>query len=56
MERENGDGSMGSLVYSIDVSPVVTTDKLSEEILAGDSANVSSIEWEQKKNSSYMYQ
>jgi uncharacterized membrane protein YhiD involved in acid resistance len=56
IERENGNGSLGSLVYSIDVTPVITTDKLSEEILASDSANVASIEWEQKKNSSYMYQ
>jgi hypothetical protein len=56
IERENGDGSLGSLVYSIDVSPVVTTDKLSEEILQGDAANVASIEWEQKKSFSYMYQ
>lgn len=56
MERENGNESRGSLVYSVDVSPEITTDKLSEEILAGDSANVASIEWEQKKSFSYMYQ
>jgi uncharacterized membrane protein YhiD involved in acid resistance len=56
MERENGNESLGSLVYSVDVSPEITTDKLSEEILAGDSANVASIEWEQKKSFSYMYQ
>lgn len=56
IERGTGEGSMGSLVYSIDINPVVTTDKLSEEILAVDSANVASIEWEQKKSFSYMYQ
>ncbi|HEY3042175.1 MAG TPA: DUF4956 domain-containing protein [Pyrinomonadaceae bacterium] len=57
IERENGDGTPGSLIYSVDVSPMVTTDKLSEEILAGDSVHVASIEWEQKKSfSSYIYQ
>ena len=56
IERENGDGSLGSLVYSVDVSPVTTTDKLSEEILAADSDHVASIEWEQKKSFSYIYQ
>ena len=56
IERGDGNGSLGSLVYSVDVSPVVTTDKLSEEILERDSANVASIEWEQKKSFSYMYQ
>ncbi|MEP6741470.1 MAG: hypothetical protein ABJB61_03150, partial [bacterium] len=47
---------MGSLVYSVDISPIVTTDALSEEILTRDSANVDSIEWEQKKSLAYMYQ
>jgi len=56
IERENGDGSLGSLVYSVDVSPITTTDKLSEEILAADSDHVASIEWEQKKSFSYIYQ
>jgi uncharacterized membrane protein YhiD involved in acid resistance len=56
IERENTDEPMGSLVYLVDLSPIVTTDELSEEILALDSANVSSIEWEQKKSFSYMYQ
>ena len=56
IERENGDGSLGSLVYSVDVSPVTTTDKLSEEILAADSDHVASIEWEQNKSFSYIYQ
>ncbi len=56
IEREDGNGSLGSLLYSVDVSPVISTDKLSEEILEGDSANVASIEWEQKKSFSYMYQ
>jgi uncharacterized membrane protein YhiD involved in acid resistance len=56
IERENSDNAMGSLVYSVDVSPVVTTDELSEEILARDSSNVASIEWEQKKSFSYIYQ
>ena len=50
IERESPDGSSGSLVYSVDLSPVVTTDDVSEEILALDKANVGSIEWDQKKS------
>ncbi len=56
IERGNTDEATGSLVYSVDLSPVVTTDELSEQILALDAANVESIEWEQKKSFSYMYQ
>jgi uncharacterized membrane protein YhiD involved in acid resistance len=46
----------GTLAYSIDISPAVTTDVLSEELLARDGANVESIEWDQKKSFSYLYQ
>lgn len=56
ISRENSDEPLGSLVYAVDISPVVTTDSLSDEILAADSANVDSIEWEQKKSFSYIYQ
>jgi uncharacterized membrane protein YhiD involved in acid resistance len=51
--QENGDGNV---VYSVDMSPTVSTDELSEEILARDAQHVISIEWEQKKSFSYMYQ
>jgi uncharacterized membrane protein YhiD involved in acid resistance len=50
------EGKAGSLVYSIDVSPKISTDELSEEILSIDSSNIDSIEWEQKKSFSYVYQ
>lgn len=56
IERENSDEPLGSLVYRVDVSPTVTTDELSEEILERDSTNVGSIEWDQKKSFSYIYQ
>jgi uncharacterized membrane protein YhiD involved in acid resistance len=51
-----GDDQPGSLVYSVEISPTVTTDELSEQILALDSQNVDGIEWEQKKSFSYVYQ
>jgi uncharacterized membrane protein YhiD involved in acid resistance len=56
IEKEKPDGAIGSLVYSVDLSPVVTTDEVSEEILELDKANVGSIEWDQKKSFSYIYQ
>jgi uncharacterized membrane protein YhiD involved in acid resistance len=56
LEREHDDGSAGYLVYSVDVSTTVTTDKLSEDVLAIDERNIDSITWEQKKSYSYLYQ
>jgi uncharacterized membrane protein YhiD involved in acid resistance len=46
----------GCLVYSVEISPTITTDALSEQILSFDSQNVEGIEWDQKKSSSYVYQ
>jgi len=56
INRETSDEPLGSLNYLVDVSPLITTDALSAEILGVDSANVASIEWKQKKSFSYMYQ
>jgi uncharacterized membrane protein YhiD involved in acid resistance len=51
-----GTDQPGNLVYSVEISPTVTTDELSEQILVLDSQNVDGIEWEQKKSFSYVYQ
>jgi uncharacterized membrane protein YhiD involved in acid resistance len=56
IDREATEESPGSLVYSIDISPMVSTDELSEDILKMDGLNVEAIEWDQKKSFSYMYQ
>ena len=56
IDREATEESPGSLVYSIDISPMVSTDELSEDILKIDGLNVETIEWDQKKSYSYLYQ
>ena len=56
VDREASEESPGSIVYSVDVSPNISTDEISADILALDGQNVEGIEWDQKKNYSYMYQ
>jgi uncharacterized membrane protein YhiD involved in acid resistance len=56
VDREATEESPGSIVYSVDVSPTVSTDEISADILAIDGPNVQGIEWDQKKSYSYMYQ
>jgi len=56
VDREATQESPGSIVYSVDVSPTVSTDEISADILAIDGANVQGIEWDQKKSYSYLYQ
>ena len=56
IDRDVTEESPGSVVYSIDVSPMVSTDELSEELLRLDGNNVEAIQWDQKKSYSYLYQ
>jgi len=56
INRETSDDPLGSLTYQLDVSPDVTTDEISAEILGLDSANVAGIEWKQTKSFPNMYQ
>jgi len=56
IDRDVSEESLGALVFAVDVSPVVSTDELSEEILRLDGADVEGIQWDQKKSYSYLYQ
>jgi uncharacterized membrane protein YhiD involved in acid resistance len=56
VQREKDETTPGSLVYSVDISPAISTDQLSEDLLALDQHNIESIEWDQKKSYSYLYQ
>ncbi len=53
---QNEKDSLGTIAYSVDISPEVKTDQISEELLGRDAANIESIEWDQKKSFSYLYQ
>jgi uncharacterized membrane protein YhiD involved in acid resistance len=56
VDREASEEAPGSIVYSVDVSPTISTDELSADILALDGHNVEGMEWDQKKSYSYLYQ
>lgn len=56
IDRSASEDSPGSIVYAVDVSPTVTTDEISADILALEGQNVQGIEWDQKKSHSYLYQ
>jgi len=56
LDRDVTEESPGSLVFAVDISPTVSTDELSEDILRLDGRNVEGIEWNQKKSNPYMYQ
>jgi len=55
LNREDADEPLGTIVYLVNLDPVASTSKLSEEILSGDRDNVDSVEWDQKESKTYIY-
>lgn len=55
LDREDADEPMGKIVYLVNLDPVVSTSKLSEEILSSDRDNIDSVEWDQKESKTYIY-
>jgi len=55
LDREDADEPLGKVVYLVNLDPVVSTSKLSEEILSGDRDNIDSVEWDQKESKTYIY-
>ncbi len=55
LDREDPDEPMGKVVYLVNLDPVVSTSKLSAEILSADRDNIDSVEWEQKDSKTYIY-
>jgi len=55
LDREDEKNPLGRIVYRLDLSPRVSTDRLSEEMFSSDPLNIDTVEWHQKKSVSYTY-
>lgn len=55
LDRTAAEGENGKIVYELSLGTSARTEQLSEEILAEDGANISSLEWDQKKSTTYIY-
>lgn len=55
LDTEDEEGENGKIVYELSLGTAMTTDQLTEEILAEDGKNVCSLEWDQKKSTTYIY-
>jgi hypothetical protein len=55
INRQDEDDPLGKIVYVVHMNAVISTDRLSEEILAADRENIDSVEWEQKDSQTYIY-
>ena len=55
LNRQDPEEPMGKIVYLVNLDPVVSTSKLSDEILSADPENIDSVEWDQKESKTYLY-
>lgn len=55
LNRPDKDKKMGKIVYVVNMRANVSTDQLSDEILASDKDNIDTVEWDQKVSETYMY-
>ena len=55
LDREDAEEPMGKIIYLVNLDPVISTSKLSDEILDSDRENIDSVEWDQKESKTYIY-
>ncbi|HEX5602879.1 MAG TPA: DUF4956 domain-containing protein [Pyrinomonadaceae bacterium] len=55
LDREDDEEPIGKIIYLVDLDNVISTSKLSEEILDSDRENIDSVEWDQKESKTYIY-
>ena len=55
LNRQDEQEPMGKIVYLVNLDPVVSTSKLSDELLSADGNNIDSVEWDQKESKTYLY-
>jgi len=55
IDPEDKPDSVGTILYYLNLSPDISTDRLTEEMFSSDSENIDSIKWQQKKSKSYIY-
>ena len=55
LDREDAEEPMGKIIYLVNLDPVISTSKLSDEIMSADTENIDSVEWDQKESKTYIY-
>ena len=55
LNRPDEDEPMGKIVYLVNIDPVISTSRLSDEILSADPDSIDSVEWDQKESKTYLY-
>jgi hypothetical protein len=55
LNRQDEKDPLGKIVYLVNLNTIISTSRLSEEILSADRDNIDSLEWDQKESTTYIY-
>ena len=55
LHRQTGDDEPSKIVYELSMVATNSTDRLTDEMLTEDAENIATIEWDQKKSTTYIY-
>lgn len=55
LNRPDEDDVIGKVVYLVNLSTSISTNKLSEELMTADPDNIDAVEWSQKESQTYIY-
>jgi hypothetical protein len=55
LNRPDEEDAMGKVVYLVNLSTTVSTNKLSDELMGADKENIDAVEWSQKESQTYIY-
>jgi len=55
LNRQDADEPLGKIVYLVHLDTMISTSKLTNEVLSSDPDNIDSVEWDQKESKTYIY-
>ena len=55
IDRPDENDPIGKVVYLVNLSTSISTDKLNEEVFTADKENIDTVEWKQKESQTYIY-
>lgn len=55
LDRQDADEPLGKIVYLVNLDTLISTTKLSDEILSADREHIDAVQWDQKQSRTYIY-
>ena len=55
LDRQDADEPLGKIVYLVNLDTLISTTRLSDDILSADREHIDAVQWDQKQSKTYIY-